>query len=287
MFKQKDLVIKAAAFLIVLLAVCGWVFGPRIVRAALGDREPVQALAITRDGAIWIGTRRGLYQTTPEGGRRIRVFAGSVRKILIDPGNQAIIHALGEGHTVHQSWDGGRTWMLAANGNMPDAEIRALAYDPSGPTRLVAMVAGHGYYQSENTGRTWRWFGHQDVPGTEAMVINPLDARNVLVGTREGMWHSTNQGVQFEGYATPWSPKGELRDLTVTADRSAILAAAADGLYKTSDGGRSWRPLGQTGLRDVTAVAVEPWRPHIAVAGSSTGELAISRDGGATWQSIR
>jgi photosystem II stability/assembly factor-like uncharacterized protein len=289
MFMEKRRAVKTAAVCGFLLTAAVWLLGQGWVTAARSERDPVQTLAISRDGAVWVGTKRGLFQTTLSGDRRITVFKGGVRQILIDPGNQALIHALGEGSRLHQSRDGGRTWQPAAGQGLPNTAIRALAYDPSGPTRLVALVEGEGYYQSESGGATWRRMGRQDIPGATALAINPLDARTVLVGSGEGLHQSTNQGVRFELVppSLPWRLKAAVHSLTVTADRSAIWAATADGIFRTADGGRSWLPLGRPDLPDVTAVAVDPWRPHIAAAGSSSGEIAISRDGGATWQSIR
>jgi photosystem II stability/assembly factor-like uncharacterized protein len=272
-----------------VVAVALGILGIRWARAAFRQPEPVQALAVARNGTVWIGTRTGLYQAGKGGGRIRTAFPGGVRQLLIDPGNQAVMYALAEAGPLYQSHDEGEHWQPTAGGGLPGAEIRTVAYDPSGPTRLVAVVAGHGYYQSENSGRSWRRFGPQDVPGATALAINPLEPRAVLVGTPEGLVTSTNQGVRFQRAEPvyPWHLKGGVSSLTVSADRSTMLAATTGGLFRTRDGGRSWSPLAASGLENLSAVGIDPWRPHIIAAGSSQGKVAVSRDGGTTWTYIQ
>src|ERR1700747_3557257 len=65
---------------------------------------------------------------------------------------------------------------------------------------------------------------------------------------------------------------------------TTIYAATGRGLYKTADGGASWRPVG-TGLGDhsLLAVAVDPHSPSTVFAATDTGGVFRSFDGGLHW----
>ena len=56
------------------------------------------------------------------------------------------------------------------------------------------------------------------------------------------------------------------------------------GIFKTTDGGTHWTAT-STGLADlrVESLAVDPTRPEIVYAGTSSKGIFKSRDGGGTW----
>ena len=65
-------------------------------------------------------------------------------------------------------------------------------------------------------------------------------------------------------------------------DGDALLAAGPT-LRRSDDGGRSWAALSVPA--DVLAVSTHPERPGRVVAGLSSGAVAVSEDGGRTWES--
>jgi photosystem II stability/assembly factor-like uncharacterized protein len=65
---------------------------------------------------------------------------------------------------------------------------------------------------------------------------------------------------------------------------------AAQGLYRSTDAGRSWQPIDTQLGRDVTALAIDPSDPRVLYAGASggasgvrDGSLYLSHDSGQTW----
>jgi len=66
-------------------------------------------------------------------------------------------------------------------------------------------------------------------------------------------------------------------------DPKLMLAGLRDGLFKSTDGGESWKKVAKA-PRDVAAVAFVPGKPEVVFLGTASGILYRSPDNGATWQ---
>ena len=66
-------------------------------------------------------------------------------------------------------------------------------------------------------------------------------------------------------------------------DPKMMYVAMRDGLFKSTDAGASWKPVGK-GLKNLAAVAVNPKRPNEVYAATADGVIYRSPDGGATWE---
>ena len=62
-----------------------------------------------------------------------------------------------------------------------------------------------------------------------------------------------------------------------------MYAAMRDGLFKSTDAGGTWKPLG-TGLKNMAAVAVNPRKPNEVYAATADGVILKSTDGGTKWE---
>lgn len=65
-----------------------------------------------------------------------------------------------------------------------------------------------------------------------------------------------------------------------------MYVAMRDGLFKSTDGGESWKPVGK-GLKNLAAVAVNPKRPSEVFVSTIDGAIFRSADSGATWGAAR
>ncbi|MGH7626480.1 MAG: WD40/YVTN/BNR-like repeat-containing protein [Gemmatimonadaceae bacterium] len=121
-----------------------------------------------------------------------------------------------------------------------------------------------GVWKTENAGTTWRNVtdSTSDVASVGAIAIAPSDPNVLYVGTGEA----------------------DLReDLT-----------GGSGMYRSTDGARSWRHVGLEDTRHIAAVRVDPHDPnlvYVAAMGHAFGpnpERGVyrSRDGGATWRRV-
>jgi photosystem II stability/assembly factor-like uncharacterized protein len=65
-------------------------------------------------------------------------------------------------------------------------------------------------------------------------------------------------------------------------DPKVMYVAMRDGLFRSTDGGARWTPVGK-GLKNMAAVTVNPRRPEDVYAATVDGVIFRSADGGTTW----
>ena len=128
------------------------------------------------------------------------------------------------------------------------------------PDTFYFAAAGGGVWRSDNAGRTWRsLFDRGPTAPIGALALAPSDLDTVYIGAGQP------------------EPRYDV--------------AAGTGVFKTTDGGRSWRPLGLEKSRHVGRIWVSPADPNrvlVAAVGDFFApgpERGVFRslDGGATW----
>ena len=129
-------------------------------------------------------------------------------------------------------------------------------------TFYIGMVNG-GVWKTTDAGRTWKpIFEDQPTGSIGAIAVAPSDANVVYVGTGEGL------------------PRPDL--------------AVGDGMYKSTDAGKSWTHLGLRDAQQIPKIAVDPNDPNrlfVAALGHPYGpnkERGIFRstDGGRSFQQV-
>lgn len=151
------------------------------------------------------------------------------------------------------------------------------------PALLVAAViaVGAGLYAWQGTGGDGSDGAAQGLPNTpdyHSLLVSPSDANQILLGTHEGIYRSTDAG-------RTWA-FAELagNDAMNMAQRGGdtVWAAGHEVLARSPDGGASWqdvRPEGLPGL-DVHGFAVDPREPSTVYAAIAGQGLFRSSDNG-------
>ncbi len=138
---------------------------------------------------------------------------------------------------------------------------RAAAGVPSQPNIFYVAQVNGGVWKSDDYGRTWDpIFDHEPTQSIGAIAVAPSDPNIVYVGSGEGLHRP---------------------DLSV-----------GNGIYKSTDAGKTWTHLGLNDGYQIPALAVDPRDPNkvfAAVLGHPYGPnqergLYRSTDGGQTWQ---
>ncbi|HEY8315200.1 MAG TPA: hypothetical protein VIG51_13645 [Candidatus Baltobacteraceae bacterium] len=199
--------------------------------------------------------------------------------------------------------------------------LGAVAGTDADASLYYAGAAGGGVWKSTNAGQSWEpVFDKQDVSSIGALAIDPRNENTVWAGTGEG--NPRNDVSQGDGVyktidgAKSWQRVLPLRNSLITKivvdprDGNTVLVAvlgdafadSADrGVYRTTDGGKTWSKtlyLGpDSGASDLASSAKRPdviyagmWQYRrtgwsLRSGGPQDG-LYKSLDGGATWQKL-
>lgn len=205
----------------------------------------------------------------PRGGRVVAV-AG-------DPRDPAVFYFGACAGGVWKTDDGGTFWRNVSDGYFNTAAVGAIAVASSDPAVVYAGTGescvrndvshGDGVYRSIDAGRTWQHLGLEPTRHIARVRIHPQDPDTVWVGA--------------------------LGDIFGPSE--------ARGVYKTTDGGQSWKHvLFRSPRAGCSDLWLDPSNPRLLYAalwdaerkpwemrsGGPDSSLYRSRDGGETWEDI-
>ena len=233
------------------------------------------------------------------------------------------------GGGVWKTEDMGIRWRNVSDGFFQTGSVGAIAVAPGDPNvvyvgmgehavRGVMTHSGDGVYRSTDAGRTWTRVGLEATRHIARIVVHPDDPDVVLVAAQgalfgpsaeRGVFKSTDGGATWRKVLFVDERTGAA-ELAMDPTNPRILYAAmwehgrrpwqiisggpGSGLYKSIDGGETWRPM-TSGLPEKMgkmAVAVSPSNPdrvYALIESESDGEergLYVSTDAGANWSRV-
>jgi photosystem II stability/assembly factor-like uncharacterized protein len=235
---------------------------------------------------------------------------GWIQSLACDPGDPNVIYLGCDVGGFYVSRDAGRSWTIHNDG-LNDYYIQSIAVHPRTSDIIVLGAAG-GIFKSTDGGRSWQW-KRAGFPEPQryafsapigAVAFDPTQPNVLYAGLgrpREGK-DGTGQVYKSEDTGETWklvTPEGTLdpqavvSDLKVAPDGSYVLVATDKGLYRSADGGTTWRACNQgLGHTRVRCLAIAPSRPRVVYCTLVTiarddepwnGGVYRSDDGGRTW----
>jgi photosystem II stability/assembly factor-like uncharacterized protein len=289
-----------------------------LIALAFGSLVGTTAGAQTVDPATFAGLRWRLIGPF-RGGRA--VSATGV------PGRPDVFYFGSVGGGVWKSVDAGRTWNPIFDGE-PVGSIGAVTVAPSNPDVVYVGTGeadmrsqisyGNGVYRSSDGGRTWTHLGLDDTKQIGRILVDPHDPDRVFVAAlghaygpneQRGVFRSLNGGRTWERCLYKDADTGAIDLAFDPRDPRTIYAALwatrrppwniyppsngpGSGLYKSTDGGDTWRPIAGRGLPSEElgriGIGVAPSDPDrvYLVVDAKQGGLYRSDDAGASWRLI-
>ncbi|MGH7460544.1 MAG: WD40/YVTN/BNR-like repeat-containing protein, partial [Longimicrobiales bacterium] len=199
--------------------------------------------------------------------------------------------------------------------------ISDIAVDPSRRSTWYVSTASGGVYKTTNAGTTWQpIFDRGGSYSIGVVAVDPKDSRVVWIGTGEntgqrsvgfgdGVYRSTDAGASWQHVGLKNSE--HIGRIVFDPRNSAVVYVAAQGplwsaggergLYRTTDGGRTWnRALHVSENTGISDVVINPRNPdelyaasyqrrrHVGlqIAGGPEGGIYKSTDAGRTWRRL-
>jgi Sortilin, neurotensin receptor 3, len=209
---------------------------------------------------------------------------GWVAALAVDPTSDALYAATFVGGGVWRSTDGAATWRPADTG-LTDLDVRDVAVDPvDGSVFLGTQTAG--VFRSTDGGKSWHSDGRGEPPPSAfALAVSP-DGETVFAGSRgDGVFRWTS-GAGWNA-ASSGLPGLDVTALAIdpVAPETVLAGVHGYGVYRSTDAGSTWLPLGAgtLGTVNVRALAIDPTDSRTIYAGAYGGGVFVSHDEGATW----
>src|SRR5215467_3087503 len=220
-----------------------------IVKALLQDPR--------RPDVVYAGTDLGLY-ASDDGGIHWRLLdtpmkGSMVWGVAIDPVDPSHIWVGLEVDGVRHSADGGETW-TKVNGQIPNLDVHNVLV-VAGPPKTVFTLVNDDVWRSTDDGATWQPARAREVfpwHYPRGIAAKPNDSKTVFVTVGDStpgrigtVMRSRDAGATWQSLGLPVQPNSAVWTVSVPASApDTIMAASRYGyLYRSDDGGESWRKL--------------------------------------------
>ena len=281
---------------------------------------------------VYVGTDDGLVTLCGENGAwRVEhhgLKGWAVPAVVVDPAAPNRVLAATRGDGVWRSDDCGQTWRKPCYGKRGPGKVQALSYDPRNGGRLYAGGEPIDLFVSDDLGQSWqRLDSVWDVPGIGAIdypvktvephvrdvAVDPQGPNTLYIALQVGyMLKSTDGGATWRRLDK--QVDADIHTIAVDPAEPAIIVVATGGhdyrlgqapgraLYRSTDAGESWAPVGLEFAQEYAVPLVRHPRDrrvlYSAIANGQPGprwqrptgaETALIRstDNGQTWQQLR
>jgi len=229
--------------------------------------------------------------------------------ICID-GNDPNVLFAGSSKSIFKSADRGKTWQKVYMVRGTRTAVNDVLVDPVNSSVVYACTQ-NGLLKSTDAGVTWNKVfegaGEQERDIRRLFIDRALPTR-IYIGTGRGLY------VTDDSTRTRTKVRGEISGACVnflaggSPESGAIYAASSVGIFKSADGGQSWKrvfvapaqaaePAEETAddtaadetetasNRVPTSLAFDSTDPHTVYAGTNAG-VFVSLDGADTWDKL-
>jgi photosystem II stability/assembly factor-like uncharacterized protein len=249
--------------------------GGRIAAIDAVGQDPLTIYVGAAGGGVWKSTDGGLtfkpvFDEHAQSIGAITINQKDPKNVWVGTGESWTRNSTSVGDGIYKTTDGGDSWQRMGLENTE--RIARIQVSQANADTVWACATGHlwdshpdrGVYKTTDGGKTWKKVLYVDPDtGCSDLAIDPQDPSILYAG----MW-------QFRRTPHSFSSGGK-----------------GSGLYKSTDGGETWKPLKQglpAGDKGRIAVAVAPSRPNVLYALVESKDTALYRsdDTGESWKQV-
>lgn len=299
-----------------MVATASHVYGPALHLSKGGNGPPSADLP---DAQAWEQTERG--PSYPDGGKRRLSQVWTLKE------NRGVLHAGVQDAGLFASSDGGRSWVPfpglneheTRDGWQPGAGglcCHALLFSAADPKRMWCGISAVGVFRTDDGGVTWvpknrgvttvlEDKKHKEIGRcVHGLAQDPQDPDRIYRQDHSGMYRTFDGGDHWErnenglssGFGFPVVIDRGGRAIFAApqeSDERRVPVGGALQVFRSTDGGDSWRPASQglpgahaygTVLRG--AMAMDALDPPGVYFGTTAGTVHASRDLGESWTNL-
>jgi len=227
-------------------------------------------------------------------------------EIVPHPGDPNIVYISAYPGGVFLSKDAGGSWEKIDLG-LPSYQVvdglrqgrYNLAVSDTNPNILYVGIFDEGVYKSSNNGESWELTNIKSKDlGILALAIDLEDENVVYIGSREGVFQSTDSGANWiEFHAGSHIADTDVRTLVFSPDSTLYAGTLGYEVFKLEPGDSSWHQINSLAnfgtfwplwdgrpLYQYTFLVFHPEDPDTLLFGTFPAGIYISHDGGESWQ---
>lgn len=262
---------------------------------------------------LYISTRSGIFKSSDAGASWAPMMNGIVGSVsygyplTIDADAPNTLYAADSTGHLYRSTDGASNWMQTGYVLPPLANglssINQITDAPGSATRLYIATIASGVLVSNNSGATFTAINGSagamlpsGVP-FQTIAVDPANANNLVAGTAffdpgagpdvPSLYHSTDGGATWTGVVTipggGESYYGTVSEISF-GNGSEVYASVDTAVYRSTDGGTVWNPIGAS-LQLATTVHADRTTANSLYVGGYFG-LKHSSDGGTLFTDV-
>jgi len=222
----------------------------------------------------------------------------NVIALTIDPQDNTAIYAGTEAGGMMFSYDSGASWSVARN--LGKRKVQSIAVSPADKCVIFA-ASENKIFKSVDCNRNWSeiYFDNNKTVAINSLIFDPSNANFIYAGTSRGeIIASANAGQS-------WTVIKRFADARREADNTIVkvainahsrniiwVATSASGIYKSEDGGLTWKSfteefmeINTKNANKINDIMLSPSNNKIIIVATSAGMIR-SFDNGDHWQLV-